>query len=129
MTTIEVRACWDLLRAIQPLFNSADLPTVEQADHGQYGQFSQHGPQRKSLEQLKNDITRIRADLITLSVLLKQHQADVNQLTTRLAGRLLKAAYPALELFEGFVHREVLSNGGASLLFGESAARRVTQVQ
>lgn len=71
-----VRARWDFLSTIHPLFLYAEsLPTIEGADEGQYGYMS-----GDNIDHLKNEITMLRNDF-KLNI-IKQQQVDVDQLTT-----------------------------------------------
>ncbi|RYP72076.1 hypothetical protein DL771_004407 [Monosporascus sp. 5C6A] len=69
-----IRARWDFLRSLHPLFLFAEsLPTVEGADYGLYGSMS-----IDDVDPLKNDITMLRNDF-KLNI-IKQQLADIDQL-------------------------------------------------
>ncbi|KAI3322337.1 hypothetical protein HD806DRAFT_122430 [Xylariaceae sp. AK1471] len=69
-----VRTTWDFLRALHPLFHSAEsLPTVEDAGGGCYGSLS-----ADDVDSLKNEITMLRNDF-KLNI-IKQQLVDINQL-------------------------------------------------
>lgn len=69
-----VRARWDFLSTIHPLFLYAEsLPTVDGADEGDYGNVSVD-----DVDHLKNEITMLRNDF-KLNI-IKQQQVDFDQL-------------------------------------------------
>ncbi|EXA53633.1 hypothetical protein FOVG_01375 [Fusarium oxysporum f. sp. pisi HDV247] len=69
-----IRAKWDFLKALHPLFLFAEsLPTVEGADQGRYGSVSVD-----DVDSLKNQITMLRNDF-KLNI-IKQQLIDIDQL-------------------------------------------------
>lgn len=71
----QVRAAWDLLQTLHPLFLYAgSLPTIEDAEKRHSRQASS-----EEMEHLKNEITMLRNDL-KLNI-VKQQQVDFDQPT------------------------------------------------
>ncbi|KAF3926614.1 M-protease [Arthrobotrys entomopaga] len=107
----KARARWKYLRKLTPLFSDC-LPTVLNSGDAQ--------PQDGTLENLNNEITKLRSE-IKLNILRQdQHEEDLEQLIDiASAEQLAESGKQLLNMYESLIDDEILHDGGVKLEGGE----------